>query len=139
MSQDTLILCGQITSDSGNFKTDGAGNVAAATLAPAQQTGTVTTLITGNTITPGTSGGSGCVRVTAAGAITGVIIAAGVKAGQMLTVICEQAAANTITMAAAGTSNVAAGATCVLSGLAAHQFIWDAVTALWYQTGPATN
>ncbi len=100
-----------------------------------QQLGTVVTLVTGNTISPT----PGCVRVTAAAGITGVIITAGVKSGQTLMVVHEGAAANTITMAAAGTSNVAAGATCVLSGLAAHFFVWDSVTALWYQVGPATN
>lgn len=100
-----------------------------------QQGGTVQTLVNGNTINTNYNS----VRISAAGAITGVIMAAGVKAGQVCAVICEQAAANTVTMAASGTSNVAAGATCVLSGLANHLFIWDATTALWYQTGPATN
>ncbi len=100
-----------------------------------QQGGTVQTLVTGNTINTNYNS----VRVSSAGAITGVIMTIGVKAGQLCAVICEQAAANTFTMAAAGTSNVAAGATCVLSGLAAHLFAWDATTALWYQVGPAIN
>lgn len=100
-----------------------------------QQGGTVQTLSTGNTINTNYNS----VRISAAGAITGVIMAAGVKAGQLCCIICEQAAANTVTMAASGTSNVAAGATSVLSGLAAHLFIWDATTALWYQIGPASN
>jgi hypothetical protein len=100
-----------------------------------QQGGTVQTLVTGNTINTNYNS----VRVSSAGAITGVIMAAGVKAGQLCCVITEQAALNTFTMAAAGTSNVAAGATCVLSGLNAHLFIWDATTALWYQVGPAAN
>ncbi len=152
MGQDTLVYAesivsrGSISTDNGKISSDGAlGNLSVTNLTPtgivslAQQTGTVTTLVNSATITAGASGGNGVVRVTAAGAVTSIIIAAGTKAGQILTVVHEGAAANTLTMAAAGTSNVAAGVTCVLSGLAAHIFVWDAVTALWYQTGPAAN
>lgn len=106
-------------------------------LAPTQATGTVQTLANTNTISVGQN--QSVVRVTAGGAVTGIIIAPGTQPGQLLMVIHEGAAANTATMAAAGTSNVAAGTTCVLSGLAAHLFVWDSITALWYQTGPATN
>src|SRR6266851_3110365 len=84
-----------------------------------QQLGTVVTLVNGNTI----SATPGVVRVTAAGAITGVIVTAGTKGGQLLIIINEAAAASTLTMAAAGTSNVAAGVTAILSGLAAHIFV----------------
>lgn len=100
-----------------------------------QQGGTVQTIATSGAINTNYNS----VRVTAAGAVTAVTMQVGTTPGQLCCIICEQAAANTITMAAAGTSNVAAGATCVLSGLANHLFIWDATTALWYQTGPATN
>jgi hypothetical protein len=100
-----------------------------------QQGGTVQTIATSGTVNTN----YGSVRVTAGAAITGVIMAPGVKPGQVCCIITEQAALNTFTMAAAGTSNVAAGVTCVLSGLNAHLFIWDATTALWYQVGPAAN
>lgn len=143
--QDDQLICEVITSTgtatfaavnaSGNLTV--TGTVKAGVLQANQAGGTVQTLATGNTITVAANQSS--VRVTAAGAVTGIILGAGTLAGQMLSVIHEGAAANTLTMAASGTSNVAAGATCVLSGLAAHIFIWDAVTALWYQVGPATN
>ena len=97
-----------------------------------QQSGVVTTLATGNTIAIGTSGGYQSVRVTAAAAVTGIILAPGTKPGQEVTVVHEGAAANTITFAAAGTSNVADGASDVITGPSARTFIWDAVTALWY-------
>src|SRR5579859_2830419 len=86
--------------DSGNVITDGQGNLTAGTLATAQTTGVVQTLSTGNTIT--TPANTGTVRVTAGAAVTGIILGAGSRAGQLLTVIHEGAAANTITFAAAG-------------------------------------
>ena len=140
MSQDTLVLAqqvqlsGKISTDNGNFSTDGvSGNVTAASLAGGQQTGVVTTLVASGTITPGTSGGSDSVRVTAAGAVAGIIIAPGTRAGQKFTVIHEGAAANTLTMAVAGTSNVADGVSCVITGPSCRTFVWDSVTALWYR------
>lgn len=153
MSQDTLLLCGQINSDSGQFTTNGAGaltitatgqaitatsgqtslqNVVTQNISTAQQTGTVTTLSTGNTITIGTSGGNGVLRVTAAAAVTGIILSAGTRAGQVVTVVHEGAAGNTITFAASGTSNVADGASDVITGPSARSFVWDSVTSLWY-------
>lgn len=136
---------GTLSTDNGALVTDGAGNLTAVSLTTSggivsngtfsggQQTGTVTTLSTGNTITPGTSGGNGSVRVTAGAAVTGIILAAGTKAGQEITVIHEGAAANTITFAASGTSNVADGVSDVITGPSARTFIWDAVTSLWYK------
>lgn len=106
-------------------------------LAPTQATGTVQTLASTNTITVGQN--QSVVRVTAAGAVTGIIIAAGTQPGQLLTVIHEGAAANTLTMAAAGTSNVAGGVTAIWAGLNAHMVVWDSVTALWYQIGPVSQ
>ena len=85
------------------------------------------------------SGGQGSARVTAAAARTGFIIPPGTKHGQRLMLFIESAAANTVTAAAAGTSNIAGGVTVILSGLEAHEFIWNSVTALWYQIGPATQ
>lgn len=100
-----------------------------------QQGGTVQTVTTGGTINTNYNS----VRVSAAGAITGMIMAPGVKAGQLCCIIVESAAANTLTFAAAGTSNVAGGATAVWAGLNAHLCIWDATTALWYQIGPVSQ
>jgi hypothetical protein len=124
MAQDSFILADTITA-----------NISAtlASVAGGQQTGTVTTLVASSTITPGTSGGTDSVRVTAAAAVAGIIIAAGTRAGQELTVIHEGTAAATLTMAAAGTSNVADGVSCVITGPTCRKFKWDAVTALWYR------
>ena len=46
----------------------------------------------------------------------------------------EAMAANTITMAMAGTSHVADGVTCVIAGLQQKTFKRDATTALWYHS-----
>lgn len=83
--------------------------------------------------------GSSVVRLTAAAAATGAALPLGTQNGQILWLVITTAAANTITFAASGTSNVAGGAAVSLAGLAAHCFVWDAVGALWYQVGPLTN
>lgn len=138
MSQDTLVYSQQITnsgkfsSDNGAIVSDASGNLKVGTLAEAQTTGTVQTLTTGNTIT--TPANTGVVRVTAAAAVTGIILGAGTTPGQNLTVIHEGAAANTITFAASGTSNVADGTSDVITGPTARCFVWDSITALWYAT-----
>lgn len=106
-------------------------NVAAVgSLSETQTTGTVQTLASTNTITVPSN--VGIVRVTAAAAVTGIILPAGVTPGQNLTVIHEGAAANTITFAAAGTSNVSDGVSDVITGPTNRAFIWNSVTALWY-------
>jgi hypothetical protein len=74
------------------------------------------------------------VRVAPTAAYTGIILQAGQFSGQQCIVINESAAANTLTMAAAGTSNVADGASCVLAGLRQMAFAWDSATSLWYHT-----
>lgn len=74
-------------------------------------------------------------RVAPAGAITGVILQAGTFAGQEVTVVNESAAVNTVTFAAAGTSNVADGTSAVVPGLASQRFIWDSGTSRWYRIG----
>jgi hypothetical protein len=107
------------------------GTVKAGVVQQNQAAGTVQTLSTGNTITVAANQSS--VRVTAGGAVTGIIIAPGTLGGQLLTVIHEGAAANTLTMAASGTSNVANGVSCVITGPSARLFVWDSITALWYQ------
>lgn len=72
-------------------------------------------------------------RVTAAAAVAGLILTPGVKPFQEFTLIHEGAAANTLTFAAAGTSNVADGVSDVITGPSARKFKWNAVTSLWYK------
>ncbi len=99
-------------------------------LALSEAPGTVQTLSTGNTIAvPATYN---AVRVTAGAAVTGIILAPGTQQGQLLAVIHEGTAANTITFAASGTSNVADGTSDVITGPSARLYIWDSVTSLWY-------
>jgi len=87
------------------------------------------------TITGGTipTANMGLTRCSPAAAITGVIMQAGTLDGQIIIVENDAVAANTITMAAAGTSNVANGVTTVIAGLTAVPFVWNATTNLWYQ------
>ena len=77
----------------------------------------------------------GAANVNAAGAVTGIIIQAGTVQGQTLDIFVTSAAANTLTMAAAATSNVADGTSTVLAGLRAYRFIWDVASARWYRAG----
>lgn len=88
---------------------------------------------TGNTIAFGPV--TDTVNVTTAGAVTGVIMTAGVRDGQEVTIVHQGAAANTITMAAAGTSNVADGVSDVITGPSCRKYKWVASTALWYKVG----
>lgn len=83
--------------------------------------------------------GTSYVRITAAAATTGASLPVGSYNGQLLIISISTAAANTVTFAAAGTSNVAGGTGVSLAGLAAHLFVWDGVGSLWYQVGPLTN
>jgi hypothetical protein len=101
-----------------------------------QTSGVVQTLVNTNTIN---TAGLSSTRVTAAGAVTGIILQPGTVPDQRITVIHEGAAANTATFAAAGTSNVAGGVTDSIAGLHAHIFVWDAITSLWYLVGPVAN
>jgi hypothetical protein len=71
-------------------------------------------------------------RVSPAGAVTGIILQAGVKAGQQCIVVNESA--NSITFAAAATSHVADGVSAVISAQRSMAFTWDTSTALWYHT-----
>jgi hypothetical protein len=69
-------------------------------------------------------------RVTSGAAFTGLIMQAGTYDGQECTVVNENSSAQT--MAAAGTSNVANGTSCVIAGSTSMRFVWDAAPALWY-------
>jgi hypothetical protein len=66
------------------------------------------------------------------GSRTGVILEDGVENGQTVTVVNVADAAETITFAAAGTSGVSNGATCVIDRYEALTFTWHEGTELWY-------
>lgn len=113
MSQDAVVLAEKVIAN--NFVAN-------------QQGGTVQTISTSGNINTN----YGSVRVTTAAAVTAVTMSPGTTGGQEVTVIHEGAAANTITFAASGTSNVADGTSDVITGPSGRKFQWDAVTALWY-------
>lgn len=69
-------------------------------------------------------------RVAPAGAVTGVILQAGSLGGQQVIVINESA--NSVTFAAAGTSNVADGTGCVIAANKSAAFHWSTGTSRWY-------
>jgi hypothetical protein len=77
------------------------------------------------------------VTVAPTGNVTGVILGPPINWGALFTVI--NASAFTITMAAAGTSNVAAGVGCVIPGGTAMGFIWNQVTSWWYPYDPVAT
>ena len=66
------------------------------------------------------------------GSVTGIILTAGTVDGQKL-VLFNKEASNTITFAAAGTSNVADGTSAVLGALRAMSLVWDATSSRWYR------
>lgn len=67
------------------------------------------------------------------GAVTGIILTAGLYDGQIINII--NAAAASVTFAASGTSNVADGTSAVIAANRAITLIWDLGTSLWYRTG----
>ncbi len=75
--------------------------------------------------------GVGVARVNPGGAVTGIILQQGSLPGQQCWVVNESA--NSVTMAASGTSNVADGTSDVIAAQTARLFVWDAVTSLWYK------
>lgn len=70
-------------------------------------------------------------RVTPGASCTGVILAAGTSDGQVV-IVENHHASNTATFAAAGTSNVANGASEVVAALTSSMYVWNATAALWY-------
>lgn len=119
---------GTISSDNGNFATDGNGNLTTGAIFFFQTTGTAQSVTTGGTISlaPGVT----IQRLTTAGAVTGVIMPAGTANGQH--VMLFNTSGNTITFAAAGTSRVADGASAVIAANTMKTFAWDGVGNLWY-------
>lgn len=75
----------------------------------------------------------GFVRATLAAAATGVIMQPGSFDGQPITVR-NVSAANSLTFAVAGTSNMARGVGEVIAPLTEALYHWDAPTALWYRS-----
>jgi len=102
-----------------NLRVDGSVTVG--------QSGSAPSVASSGTISTANLGTS---RVTTAGAVTGVIMAAGTIAGQTVIVVNESG--NSITMAAAATSNVADGVSCVIAANRAMWFVWDSSTSRWY-------
>jgi hypothetical protein len=91
-------------------------------------------LVNGSTIL---ATGTLSVPVSAAGAITGLILSlTGVVGGQLLLVNNESAF--TLTFAVAGTSNVADGTSCQIAALSARWFVYDGNTSLWYPVAGGT-
>lgn len=93
-------------------------------------TNTAQALASNGTIAVGTLGVS---KISTSGAVTGIIMAVGSSDGQTVEVI--NTSANSITMAAKATSNVADGTSCVIAASTARRFIWEATGAVWYREG----
>ena len=99
---------------------------------PTPRSGTVPVIAGSGTIS---HSGCGVSIVDTAGAVTGIIVAVGVFHGQHLTILNKSA--NSLTMAAAGTSNVINGTGCVISATAAIDLRWNALDSRWYQVRAA--
>lgn len=96
------------------------------------QSATAPVITNGTTIA--TSGVSSVARVAPGGAVTGIILQAGTRDGQVCWVVNESTGASTVTMAAAGTSHVADGVTTVIAGLRSACFVYDTSASLWFRT-----
>lgn len=90
---------------------------------------TAQTLTTGGTIV---HNNAGCVMLTQAAAVNGMILQAGTKNGQHLWLV-NTSAANSITFnGTASVSNVASGAE-VIAVTRATLFVWNSNTSRWYR------
>lgn len=104
----------------------GAAGAQGASWTPVQST-TAPTLATGGPIATTSLTVS---RVNPASDVTGVILAAGLVAGQQVVVLNESGFS--ITFAAVGTSFVSIGASCVIPAGTHLQFVWNSATNRWY-------
>lgn len=100
--------------------------------------GTIATKVSATSPDPGAGGtiataGVGVALVTPTAARSGIILQAGTYTGQEVWVVNQGSAANTLTFAAAGTSNVADGTGTAIAGVTARKFVWVAATSLWYR------
>ena len=84
-----------------------------------------------DTITLPSGGWVGLVATSSAANKTGVILTAGTKQGQIIRLI--NTSANSLTFAAAGTSNVADGTGSVIAALTAVTFTWESGAARWFR------
>lgn len=97
-----------------------------------------TPIISATSPDPGANGtintaGIDVALVTPAAARTGIILQPGTFNGQEVWVVNQGSAANSLTMAASGTSNVADGTSDVIAGVTARKFVWNSTAALWYR------
>lgn len=83
------------------------------------------------TIALPTTGTNALVATSSAANKTGVILTAGIADGQVITLINNSA--NSLTFAAAGTSNVADGTSAHLAALTAMRLTWDSTSSRWYR------
>lgn len=90
---------------------------------------TAAVVATGGTIT---TAGVTVARVNPGAAVTGVILEAGSLDGQVCTVVNTSASADSVTFAAAATSNVASGTSAVIAGVTGQMFVWSEAAALWF-------
>jgi hypothetical protein len=121
----TKVTCRIVSRVVGSYLYRVSGGVAGSAVPPVASS----VPITGGTLTP--AGYSSSMIVAPAAAITGVILAAGTVDGQ--TVIIINNSANSITFAAAGTSNVADGTGSVIAANTAAMFVWAATPARWFR------
>jgi hypothetical protein len=88
--------------------------------------------ITANGQTINNNGGYSIVRVTGSGGYTGLIMQAGSKSGQQLTVVNESS--GSLTFAGSG-SNVIDGSSDVIAQYTARAYVWDGSVSHWYRLG----
>lgn len=125
-SQSVPLFATQNRSFANVFTVDLNGNCLAQSLTVGQSA-SATSIANSGTIT---TSGVGVARVTTSGNVTGIILQAG-AAGQIVTVVNESA--NTLTMAASGTSHVADGVSDIIAATSARRYIYDGGTSLWYK------
>lgn len=119
---------GSISSDNGILSSNGLGTWTVGQDVYVTSGASVQTVATGNTVTVGAN--ITVNKVTTGGAVTGVIMPVGTTDGQTVTVL--NTSANSVTMAAAGTSHVADGASCVIPANRQFTFTWESTGSLWY-------
>lgn len=88
------------------------------------------TIANGSTFT---HNGNGVLQFTNAGATTGNIVQDGTHPGQTLLLV--NTTANTATMAAVGTSKVAAGVSAIVPANGALFLVWNHIDSKWYDVG----
>ncbi len=112
----------------GGSATVGALNVPLEIVSP--QVGSAGAVATGDTIDPT---GQSVVRMAPTAAATGVVLKPGTYGGQRVSLINEATTTGyTVTFAASGTSNVAAGTSAVVAINSRLDLCWDPAQALWY-------